>query len=203
MMDELVFCLYYPLKLTAINFFSMHHFLFLNPFHPCIMLFQYCFHSDEGLKGFPQQRTINISKTTGSCSTPTTQINPSVLLALRTYTDALAQTGIEVQYSTCRQRRGPKLTLCSQQVNAHKQKEVRFIQLTLETANAPSRSTHTHTRPPTHPPTIASVPNICWHIYNFNGTPGCHQDAHSTSWAHSCASTTAALYIFVCACIWR
>lgn len=72
MMDELVFCLYYPLKLTAINFFSMHHFLFLNSFHPCIMLFQYCFHSDQGLKGFPQQRTINISKTTGSCSTPTT-----------------------------------------------------------------------------------------------------------------------------------
>lgn len=62
---------------------------------------------------------------------------------------------------------------------------------------------HTHTHTSTHPPTIASVPNICWHIYNFNGTPGCHQDAHSTSWAHSCASTTAALYIFVCACIWR
>lgn len=47
---------------------------------------------------------------------------------------------------------------------------------------------------------ISSMPNICWHIYNFNRTLVGHRDALSASWACACASLTAGGCVSVCVC---
>ena len=47
---------------------------------------------------------------------------------------------------------------------------------------------------------ISSMPNICWHIYNFNRRLVGHRDALSASWACACASLTAAMCVCVCVC---
>lgn len=48
---------------------------------------------------------------------------------------------------------------------------------------------------------ITSLPNICWHIYNFNRSPVCHWDAHIASWANTSASLTAAQCECECVCV--